>query len=264
MRLTRRNRFGAVPPNSVSYAHAIHACQNAEYPDLEAAKMFLSWARDDGVQATVFMYSSAIYTAVRSERFAEALELFEEMKEVGCRPNSISYDGVLAAIKSPEEALDLFKEMLAGGVAPTRTTYRRLADIFKLLHSKEKQMGFFLAIFETMGTRDLSTDVGGPILAPLITLLGEADRYDEAKKLFDGAFGSIDGPSLRAILLAASRASPPRWEDALEILHTSDIFSETSGPGKVDQVALGYAIIACSKADEFYEALTVLQLYATP
>jgi hypothetical protein len=52
--------------------------------------------------------------------------------------------------------------------------------------------------------------------------------------------------------------------EAITILHISDVTESASGPGRVDQVALGNAIIACSKADEFEEGLNLLQLYGVP
>jgi pentatricopeptide repeat domain-containing protein 1 len=50
----------------------------------------------------------------------------------------------------------------------------------------------------------------------------------------------------------------------VQLLHTSDIVEGSPGPGKIDQTALGHVILACAKADEFDEALSLLQLYGIP
>ena len=104
-------------------------------------------------------------------------------------------------------------------------------------------------------------ETGGPIFEALINLYGSQGRFDDALLTFDAILGPINEACLRSILLSCSTARPPRWMEAITILHTSDVVESASGPGKVDQVALGHAIVACSKANEFEEGLTLLQLY---
>jgi pentatricopeptide repeat protein len=103
--------------------------------------------------------------------------------------------------------------------------------------------------------------IGGPVFEALISGYGSQGRYDDALRVFEQINGLVDGPCLRAVLLACGKATPPRWEEALAVLHSSDIVEGTSGPAKMDQISLGNAIIACSKANEFDEALNLLQLY---
>jgi hypothetical protein len=112
-----------------------------------------------------------------------------------------------------------------------------------------------------MSREERCVNVGGAILEALISTYATQGRFDDATRVLDMIEGRIDGPCLRAMLLACGTASPPRWEEAVSMLHTSDIVEGTSGPGKMDQVALSNAIIACCKADEFEEALNLLQLY---
>lgn len=115
-----------------------------------------------------------------------------------------------------------------------------------------------------MSADGLTVRSSGPIFESLISLYGSQGRFDDALLTFDIITGQIDGPCLRAILLACSMASPSRWMEAITILHTSDVTESASGPGRVDQVALGNALIACSKADEFEEGLNLLHLYGVP
>jgi pentatricopeptide repeat protein len=127
MRLSRRHRTGASPPTSVTYAHAISACQKAETPDVDSARLLLKWARDDAIEPTVFMYASAIWTAERSSNCAVALELFDEMKMVGCSPNAVAYDGVISAVSkqgNAAQAIALYEKMKSDGLKPTLVTYK--------------------------------------------------------------------------------------------------------------------------------------------
>ena len=125
MRLSRRHRYGAVPPTNVTYAHAINACQKADIPDLKTALLLLEWSRDDAIPPSIFMYSSAIWTAERSGDFGKARDLFCEMKSAGCNPNSVAYDGVISALSKQGklgEMLTMYREMKANGIRPTVVT----------------------------------------------------------------------------------------------------------------------------------------------
>jgi len=112
-----------------------------------------------------------------------------------------------------------------------------------------------------MDRSEMTAKTGGAIFEALIGVYGVHSMIDEALRTFRMVIGRVDGPCLRAILLACSLANPPRWEDAVSILHTSDIVEGSSGPGKIDQTALSNVIISCSKANKFQEALNLLRLY---
>lgn len=98
MRLSRRHRYGAVPPTSITYAHAINVCQQAQKVDLQLVECFLGWAQDDGIQPSVYMYASAIWAAQRAGSCSKALAFFNEMESLGCQPNSVAFDGVISAL----------------------------------------------------------------------------------------------------------------------------------------------------------------------
>jgi hypothetical protein len=115
-----------------------------------------------------------------------------------------------------------------------------------------------------MNADERTVRIGGPVIEASISMYGSQGLFDDALRIFETIVGRVDGPCLRAILLACSTASPARWLDAATILHTSDIVEGTSGPGKIDQIALSNAIIACCKADQFEEGLNLLQLYGIP
>ena len=127
MRLSRRNRYGAVPPTNVTYAHAISVCQKAENPDLEAAELFLRWAKDDGIQPTVFMYASAIWAAQRRGNCFKALELFSEMQSAECRANSVAFNGVISALcdrGNVKQAVAMYEQMKDQGYQLSGSTFK--------------------------------------------------------------------------------------------------------------------------------------------
>jgi pentatricopeptide repeat protein len=118
MRLSRRSRYGAVPPNSVTYAHAIYVCQKAENPDLKGAEQYLRWAEADGIKINVFMYSSAIWTAQRCDNWRRAVELFQDMETSGCEANDVAYNGVLSALCASgdfSKVMEFYQDMKDAG-----------------------------------------------------------------------------------------------------------------------------------------------------
>lgn len=117
-------------------------------------------------------------------------------------------------------------------------------------------------ILSLMNPNEMRANVGGlPILEALIRQYGAGGKYAEARRVFELIKGPVDARCLRAIIYACSVGEPPRWEDALSLLHTSDIVEGTRGPAKVDSKALSYAMLACAKADQWQEALNLAELY---
>ena len=123
----------------------------------------------------------------------------------------------------------------------------------------EKQK-YFEEVFDLITLEERKTRICGPIFGALISIYGSQGRVDKALECFASIDGLVDKQCLRSVLLACALSHPARWDEACQILHTSFIV-ETAGPGKIDQIALGNAILACSKADEFEEGLNLLQLY---
>jgi len=104
----------------------------------------------------------------------------------------------------------------------------------------------------------------GPIAQELISSYGATGQIELALELFESTEVDCDKMCLRAILKACSQSSPPRWLEATTILHASDILEGATGPGRIDPLALGHAIVACSKAGEVDEGLNLLNLYGKP
>lgn len=123
MRLSRRYRYGAVPPNSITYTHAISACRS----DVESVRFLLDLARNDGLEPNVYMYSAAIWSC--GDDADAALDILEQMQmaDNNCAPNVVSYNGVISSLAiqgRAEEALSLFEEMKDANVKPNRITFQ--------------------------------------------------------------------------------------------------------------------------------------------
>jgi pentatricopeptide repeat protein len=189
------------------------------------------------------------------------------MKSNGCVPNIISYNGVFASLSEAGEAgvaLSIFRKMKSDHleISPNFNTFLHLAGaVRKLIASEEEKVALLWRIYGTMTRRDRRVLVGGSVLESLITSYGALMHFDEAEAVFNSIAGTSDASCLRAILFACSQASPPRWETALALLHSSDIVGKEDGPGLVDPGALCNAMLACSKADRWEEALQLLRLY---
>lgn len=122
--------MGVVKPTSITYARAIAVCRKAQVPDVESARFFLESAREDGVDATVFMYSAAIWTAESAGDWEAALAMLHEMESNDITPNTISYNGVISAMARQgrgHEAMSLYQQMRAKNLCrPTVHTYKVL------------------------------------------------------------------------------------------------------------------------------------------
>ena len=211
----------------------------------------------------------AIWTAAQAHDANTALTLLDEMKENGCIPNVITYNGVIAALaagRRPEEAVYVVYSdyIIKNQLVPTFITYFHLASSIGSFNAPdEEKLTLLWRIYGTMKSSHRKVEIGGPILELLITAYGALGHYEEAFMIFNSITGPANAGCLRAILFACSAADPPRWEEALELLHTSDIVSESMSPGHVDAGALCNAMIATSKANEWKESLKLLRLYGT-
>ena len=126
MHLSRRYRVGVVRPNRITYARLVAVCSKAAVPDIACARFFLDSARKDRIEPTVFMYTSAIWTAERSANFTFAMEVLDEMKTEGVKANSVTYAGVISAAAKAglvDEAFAMYKESRSAGCSPSATTY---------------------------------------------------------------------------------------------------------------------------------------------
>ena len=267
MRSSRRDRYRFFTPTSITYTNAITVCRRSNPPDLERAKRFLDNAIRDGVRPNVYMYSAAIWTAERCGNSEAALSFLAQMQSSSpsqaCRPNAIAYDGVLSILASQGRLKDILlvmEEMRKAGTSPLPVSYKRIAIESNQSDMDESQVLDILEPLVAKMDEDLIR-AGLPVISTLIHAYGSSGKYEEAMKTFKLIKGPVDGACLSSMLYACAKAQPARWEDALLSLHCSDIIPGALGPGRVDEMALTYAVIACAKANQWEEALNVLELY---
>lgn len=188
------------------------------------------------------------------------------MKENSSAPTIVSYNGVIAALAAcgkADEAVAIFRDIAIErpDLVPNFTTYKHLALAIQKVQGAEEKLALLWRIYHTMDVQQRQVVVGGRIIEALISAYGLLGHFEEAMTVFNSITGPSDAECLRAILFACSQASPPEWEAALSLLHTSDIVEGGEGPALVEPGALCNAMLACSKADKWEESLQLLRLY---
>jgi pentatricopeptide repeat protein len=270
MRLSRRNRHGAIPPNSVTYAHAISVCQRATMPDLRIVNQLMDWSNDDQVKPTVFMYASAIWTAQRCGDLSRCLELYNELERNGCKPNGVVLNGLISALcdnGSHMRAMGVFHLLKNRGFQVSSVALKRL--VFATLQSNkfqftdEKKEQILLEIVSRLDDDEREVNISSPVFEALISIYAARGDVDKALTVMDQISGCPDAACFRAILLAYSSCPQSGWSESVELLHTT-IIVESPAPGSVDQIALSHVLMACSRANEFEEGLSLLNLYGLP
>jgi pentatricopeptide repeat protein len=284
IKLTRRNRKGVIYPNSITYTNAIARCRKASTssdPEIRQYAFDIAFnlfqlaqnsAADNtgpGIDLNVYLYSSLIWVAESVGNYKAAVHLLRTMK---CSPNSICYDGVISALSKRglhRESLYFYYEMQKLSLKATRNVYLKLAFVInnardpELFSSPRKKAALLEGVLSQMSERDRSVSIGGPLLEMLIRCHGSnaepGSSHLAARKVFDQIVGPVDNACLSAMVRVYSSTS--MWEEAVLLLHCSDIVREARGPGRVSLRALSYAVIACAKANEYEEAFNLIDLY---
>jgi len=266
MRLSRRNRYGAIPPNSVTYAHAINVCQRAKMPDLKIVNQLIDWAKDDRIKPTVFIYASAIWTAQRCGDLSRCLEFYEEMGRTGCIPNEVALNGVLSAFCDSgmhTRALEIFDIIKDRRLQVSVMGMKRL--VFATIQSSKQPFAAdkettLLRILSRLDPHERQVKIGGPVFQALISFYGSKGDIEQVIQVKDRINGCLDDVCLRAILLSYTACSKHRWSEAVELLHTT-IIEGKPVQERIDQIALSNVLLVCSRADEYAEGLSLLNLY---
>jgi pentatricopeptide repeat protein len=269
MRLSRRNRYGAIPPTAVTYAHAINVCQRAKIPDLKTANQLINWAKDDRIQPTVFIFASAIWTAQRCGDLSRCLELYEEMERMGCTANGVVLNGILSALCDNgmyTKALEIFDLIKDRGFQVSAVGMKRL--VFATIQSSKEPFAedketIFLRILRRLDPHERQLKISGPVFEALISLYGSIGDIEQVLHVKEQINGCLDAACLRATLLSYTRCSKGRWPEAVELLHTT-IVEGSPTPERIDQIALSNVLLVCSRADEYEDGLSLLNLYGIP
>jgi pentatricopeptide repeat domain-containing protein 1 len=260
MNLSRRHRKGAIPPSKVSYTRAISVCRKSK--DVDSALYFLKHAQDNGVPPDLQMYTAAIWVAAEAENIRCATKLFREMKEKGILPSLITYNGLITAYArkgDADAALELYFAALNDGVETSRPTSALLASTLRKMGEADTRIKSIEKVISSSPGDELDSQSLGPILILAIETYASLGRVKDALYTFHTIQIPCDVGCLRAITCALS-VNPDYWSEAVAIIHSSDTVVGLA-PSYIDPVSLGYAMIACSKANKWEEALVLFRLY---
>jgi pentatricopeptide repeat protein len=250
MRLTRRHRVGVIHPNSISYTNAIARCRKASTnsdPEIrqyafDIAFTLFELAKESALDNTVptvdlnvYLYSSMIWVAESVGNYKAAIQLLRSME---CPPNAVCYDGVISSFSKRgmhREALYLYYEMQKLGLEATRNVYLKLAFAVnnardpEVFNSPRKKAALLEGVLSQMSNRDRAVSIGGPLFELLIRC--HANKAESgsssaaSRKVYDQIVGSVDNACLS--VMARAYASESNWEEAVMLMHCSDIVKES-------------------------------------
>ncbi len=168
---------------------------------------------------------------------------------------------VLASRGRFEEACSLFRIMKNDGVGPTPITFQKLAIAHQNTDcSADKIVDCFEKILSQLNDNERRVMLSGPIYNTLIREYGNLNDYDNALRVYE-SIDRVNAQILNSILFVCSTVSPVRWQDAIILLHSSDIVVGAAGRGRIEYSALSSAVIACSKENQWQEGLNLLNIY---
>ena len=271
MRLSRRNRSRSnqqtIIPTAVTYTNAITACRKSNPPNLETAKHLFDIATNkDAIVPNVFMYSALIWTAERCKNAKEALNIFQDMKTQGCRPNIVSYDGVIAAFVnqvlegSTNASISGSGSESTSGSASTSTS---TSPSTSTSTSSCEALETSIKIYEEMKMENaIPTTVTFQKLALAINSYFSNTPNDENKIILLERIYSImsnqerrlylGGPIIKSLILAYANAK--QYDDAKRVFE--------SIVGMTDIQAISAMLYACSLSAQWETAIILVEQYA--
>ena len=114
----------------------------------------------------------------------------------------------------------------------------------------ESALGNYEKIITILHRDERHVRQSGQLYNAIIRGYGSIGKVDDALRVFH-SLEQTNAQCLSSILFVCSTATPARWEEAVMILHVSDIVVGAQGPGKVEAMALSYAITACSRENQW-------------
>ncbi len=150
-----------------------------------------------------------------------------------------------------KESLSLFHEMKLRNIPTSSITFQQLAAAATKSNIEMTNILVELEIvLSTLNNKERDVEQSGAIYNILIRGYGSIGDFNSALSTFNSLDRS-NAMCLSAILFVCSMSTPARWNEALMIIHTSDIVVGAEGPGNIESMALSYAIISCSKENQW-------------
>jgi pentatricopeptide repeat domain-containing protein 1 len=128
-----------VKPDRMSYAAAMNAAERAYAWD-----RVVELADRAGSLADVAIVSRQINAFVKLERWREAREAMDRMRERGLRPDEVAYTLVIKACTlggQPHQALRYFREMTADGIRPNVISYSAAMEACRVVSGGDLGVG---------------------------------------------------------------------------------------------------------------------------
>ena len=154
----------------------------------------------------------------------------------------------LASQDKFEEACSIFKIMKQDKVEPTGITFQKLALAAQKCDCSAEVIAEYLE--EVLRQLNDYDSRAMPIDNSLIRAYGTLNDFDSALRVFE-SIDRVNAQILSSMLFVCSTVSPVRWQDAIILLHSSDIVAGAAGRGRIEHSALNYAVIACSKENQW-------------
>nr|XP_027063046.1 pentatricopeptide repeat-containing protein At1g11900 [Coffea arabica] len=112
----------------------------------------------------------------------KALIIFEEMKNLKCKPDLVTYNTILVILGrcgQVDDMLHKFAEMKEANIAPDTISYNTIINSLR----KVGRLDLCSAFFKEMGERGVQPDL--QTYTPLIDNFGRSGNIEEALRLFD-------------------------------------------------------------------------------
>ena len=162
-----------------------------------------------------------------------------------------------------ESACSLFKFMRQDRIQPTAITFQKLALAAQKSDCSAKLIVEYMnEILSGLKENEKDIMMSGPIYNSIIRAYGSLNDPNSALRVFE-SIDRVNAQVLSSILFVCSSVSPARWQDAIIILHTSDIVVGAAGRGRIEYGALTYAVIACAKENEWKVRRTADTLHSS-
>jgi len=158
---------------------------------------------------------------------------------------------VLGSQGKEEAACSLFRLMKHDKVILAATTFQKLALACQKSSSPPDSLVECLeSVLGLLSDFERRAIISGPIYDSLIRAYGKLNDFDNALRIFE-SLDRTNAQILSSMLFVCSTVNPVKWQDAIIILHTSDIVTGATGRGRIEYSALSYAVIACSKENQW-------------
>lgn len=147
----------------------------------DPGQVLLELSKNPAMKRSVKAYTDLItsFTTVQPTR---ALELFEEMQQVGLHPNISTFNALLALAKKTSDltlATSLVQKMKSQNVDPTLLTYTMLIELFASKMDEKTAM----VHFEEMKKRNIPPNIR--IYSTLIDVFSLTGDLDQGRQLFN-------------------------------------------------------------------------------